>query len=161
MLIDRLARRSDLGFSNLLSAEVARWKESGVDVVLAKPQTYMNLSGPAVAALIRFYKVDLADCLVVYDEVALPLGQIRFRASGSAGGHKGMASVIESLGTEAVPRLRIGIDGEARQRSLTDYVLDRFSSQEMELLNEVLNRCVRGIESFMEAGIDRAMAAFN
>lgn len=161
MLVDRLARRSQLRFSTFLSAEVARWKESDIDAVLVKPQTYMNLSGPAVAALIRYYKVDLAECLVVYDEVALPLGQVRFRASGSSGGHKGMASVIESVGTDAVPRLRIGIAGEPRRGSLADYVLNRFRSAEASLLDEVLDRCMSGVESFMLKGIDRTMAEFN
>jgi PTH1 family peptidyl-tRNA hydrolase len=120
----------------------------------------MNLSGQAVAAVGAFYKIPLDSILVVLDDFALPLGKLRFRPSGSAGGHHGLQSVIEHLGTQAVARLRVGI-GAAQSQDPVDHVLGRFRPEEKTLLTETLDRAVDGIECAQSMGISAAMNAFN
>jgi len=129
--------------------------------MLAKPQTYMNLSGLAVQELVRQGQFDLSRSLIVYDEFSLSLGKIRFRPSGGSGGHQGMRSVLQLLGTERIPRLRIGIAGETAVDDLSRYVLGCFKKSELEVVEEVLERCCRALEVFLTEGIDRAMALYN
>jgi PTH1 family peptidyl-tRNA hydrolase len=121
----------------------------------------MNLSGFAVQELVKRGNFDLSRCIVIYDEVSLPLGTTRFRPSGGAGGHKGMRSVLQALGTEQIPRLRIGIAGEAAVGDLTRYVLGRFKRSELLVVEEVLANCYSALEVFLEEGIDRAMSLYN
>jgi PTH1 family peptidyl-tRNA hydrolase len=162
MLVDRLAERFGLIFSPFRSASVtARGVLFDRPTILVKPQTFMNLSGSAVREVVRYFDLPLEQCLVVYDEVALPLGKVRFRPSGSAGGHKGMQSVIDHLGSQEVPRLRIGIAGEHPSENLAAYVLNNFARSEQSLLAEALDHGEEGIEVFLSEGIDRAMARFN
>ena len=161
-LIDRLAERSDASSTKFGSSGVIhRLKWAGQDLLLLKPQTYMNLSGMAVRELVRYFDLEVGEGLIVYDDVALPLGKIRFRSSGSSGGHKGMQSIIEQLGTMEVPRLRVGIAGDNVGSDLSGYVLNRFTSAEAEVLSEVLETCEKAVEFFLLEGIDRAMARFN
>jgi len=162
MMIDRIAEELGGRVERLSGRSlVCSTSLAGREIMLAKPQTYMNLSGFAVRELVQRGQFDFSQCLVIYDEVSLPLGRTRFRPAGGAGGHKGMRSVLQSLGTEEVPRLRIGIAGESAVDDLTRYVLGRFKRDELAVLEEVLDRCYSALEVFLAEGIDRAMALHN
>ena len=130
------------------------------DVVLVEPRTFMNASGEAVQAVLAFYKIRPADVLVVADEVQLPLGRIRLRRSGSAGGHNGLKSVIEHIGTE-FPRLRIGVDRGDPRRDLSDRVLSRFPPDERIVADRAVARAADAAEVFVTEGLDVAMNRFN
>jgi len=130
-------------------------------VLVAKPLTFMNLSGHAVAGLAGFYKIDPADVLVVTDDVALPLGRLRARPEGSAGGHNGLKSIIQHLGTQAFPRLRIGVGRGDDRRDLVDHVLGRFEAGERETVSAAVLRAADASERFLTDGIERVMSAFN
>ncbi len=132
----------------------------GVPVILAKPQTYMNLSGQAVAALIRFFRVPLDRLLVIYDELDLPFGTLRLRQHGGAGGHNGMRSIIQHLGND-FPRLRLGIGRPPGRLPPAAYVLQDFSREEREALDVVLAEAARAVESFLSVGIELAMTRHN
>ena len=142
-------------------ARVALGDFDGRRVVLAKPQTFMNESGRAVAALTRFYKVPLECLLVVYDDLDLPLGSVRLRPEGGSGGHKGMRSIIEHLGTQDFPRLRIGIGRPPGQMDPAAYVLQDFSADERPLLEETLERAVAAVETWLRQGVEVAMDRYN
>jgi PTH1 family peptidyl-tRNA hydrolase len=162
MVVDRLADRLGLSFSRLESRTlVTKGEVQGKRVILAKPQTFMNLSGEAVSSLQRFYKVPLEHLLVVYDDVDLPLGTLRLRPSGGGGGQKGMLSVIERLGTQEFPRLRIGIDQPPGRMDSADYVLQDFSRAQAEFLPEILDRAVDASLTFIEQDLQAAMNRFN
>jgi peptidyl-tRNA hydrolase, PTH1 family len=162
MLVDRLAARLGVAFSRLESrALVTKGEQEGRRVILAKPQTFMNLSGQAVGALARYYKIPLENTLVAYDEVDLPFGTLRLRASGGSGGHKGMNSVIERLGTQDIPRLRIGIDRPPGRKEAADYVLQDFTNSEGKALPAILDQAVDAVLVFISQGIDAAMNKYN
>jgi len=133
----------------------------GSSLVLAKPLTFMNLSGNAVSRLMRHYKLLPSQILIVYDDIALPLGTLRFRANGSAGGHNGIKSLIEYLGTEDFPRLRIGIGATPGNEPLTDHVLGRFGQEEWSEMEKVLAIAVDGVNCALSAGLDSAMNQYN
>jgi len=162
MAIDRLAERLGVSFSRLESrALVTKGEYQGSRIVLAKPQTYMNLSGQAVGPLLRFYKVPLDNLLVIYDDVDLPLGTLRIRPGGGAGGQKGMSSIIERLGTQDFPRLRVGIGRPPGRMDASAYVLQDFSKTELEILNNTLDRAAEAALVFVAEGIQAAMNSFN
>lgn len=162
MLMDRLAERLKVKFSRLESrALVTKSEHLGLRVILAKPQTFMNLSGQAVGALVRFYKVPLENLLVVYDEVDLPLGTLRMRPEGGSAGHKGMTSIIDRLGVQTVQRLRIGVGRPPGRMDAADYVLQNFASSEQELLLFTLDRGVDATLTFVTEGLAAAMNRFN
>lgn len=140
-------------------ALVGRWRAA--DVVLAKPLTFMNLSGAAVVALLQFYKIELPDMLVIVDEVQLDTGRIRLRPEGSAGGHNGLKSIIESLGTGAFPRLRIGVGRGDTRRDLADHVLAKFDADERPIIDEAIGRAADASEAFVADGMAVAMNRFN
>ena len=125
-----------------------------------KPQTYMNLSGRSVAAAVRFYKWDPAQVLVVYDDVAFPLGTLKFRMKGSAGGHNGMRSLIADLGSSEFPRLKIGIGG-AEERSMTGHLLGKFREEERETVENTLASAVEAVQLALSQGVVRAANAVN
>jgi PTH1 family peptidyl-tRNA hydrolase len=130
-------------------------------VFLLKPQTYMNLSGESVAAFLRQKPLSLSDILVVTDDIALPLGRLRLRASGSAGGHNGLKSLIAHLHSQEFPRLRFGI-GAPRDASVQiDYVLGQFNRREQAEADEAAERSVAALETWIRDGIERAMNQFN
>jgi PTH1 family peptidyl-tRNA hydrolase len=133
------------------------WRDC--DCVLLKPLTYMNLSGMAVREVFDFYKMTPPDVLVVYDDIALPYGQLRLRAKGSAGGHNGLASIIACLGTLEVPRLRIGIGDSTASR--VGWVLGHLNGQEMGHLPDVLDTVEDGINAWLSLDIERAMSKVN
>lgn len=157
MIMDQLG--SNLGFSfrreSRFRADVARCGGTWY----AKPQTYMNLSGESVRALTAFYRIPPEAVLAVYDDAALPLGRLRFRQGGSAGGHNGMQSITDHLGTIAIPRLKTGIGGP--RSSLTGHVLGRFSDEELPMLNETVARAAEAIEFAQAKGLLAAMNRFN
>ena len=133
----------------------------GDQVVLAKPLTFMNLSGQAVAGLAGFYKIEPADIFIVTDDVALPLGRLRARREGSAGGHNGLKSLIQSLATQAFPRMRVGVGRGDNRRDLADHVLGRFEADERETVSAAVLRAADASEMFLSEGIERVMNVFN
>ncbi len=163
MVLDRLVARHDLkGFTKMQSrALITTGRVAGAAVVLAKPQTFMNLSGQPVAALVRFYEVPLERLLVCSDDIDLPLGTLRLRPEGGSAGQKGLASIIEKLGTEAFPRLRLGVGRPPGVKAAAGYVLRDFKGEDLELIDVTLDRAVDAIECFLRDGIQMAMSRFN
>jgi len=129
--------------------------------LLVAPQTYMNLSGRAVQQIVKFYQAPLEDVLVVCDDLNLKLGQLRMRANGSAGGQKGLQSILQVMGTEEVPRLRIGIDRPPPQMDSADYVLSRFRKDELDTIDQAIVRAATAVELWIRDGIDAAMNQTN
>ena len=162
MVLSRLAEKVGESFNRMESrALVAKANYQGIRLILAKPQTYMNGSGKAVSSLLRFYKLPPQQLLVVFDDVDLPLETLRLRAEGGSGGQKGMQSIIEQLGSEAFPRLRVGIGRPPGRMEAADYVLQDFSKSDKELLDLTLNRAVDAILTFVADGLDKAMNLYN
>jgi PTH1 family peptidyl-tRNA hydrolase len=162
MLVDRLAERLDVSFGRVESkALVTRAEYQGRRLILAKPQTYMNLSGQAVSALLRFYKVQPDQLLVIYDDVDLPLGTLRLRPGGGSSGQKGVKSIIEQLGTENFPRLRIGIDRPPGRMDASAYVLSNFSKAQAEHMVQILERGAEAALTFVTQGLETAMNQYN
>ena len=160
LVIDRLAQRLGLtlSFSN---GWQALWVRGADGCTYLKPMTFMNTSGRAVRACGQFYKIPASQTLIVYDDLALPLGQLRLRKEGSSGGQNGMESVIEQLGTPAVPRLRVGIGGTGRERSMVDHVLGQFTPREREALAGAIDRAADAVEHARQHGVEAAMNLFN
>lgn len=159
--LDRLAQAHGLSFAQRRAkASLSLGKIADIGVVLVKPLTYMNLSGQAVGQLVSFYKLSLEDILVIYDDLDLPLGTIRLRPEGGSGGHKGMRSIIEALGSQAFPRLRVGI-GRPPGNDTVSYVLSDFSAEEQITLESVYEKVVAAVELFLREGIEAAMDAYN
>lgn len=131
------------------------------DLLLVKPLTYMNRSGLAVKELLARFPLELSDCLIICDDVRLPLGRLRARARGGHGGHGGLASIIAELGTEEFPRLRIGIGKEGLQGDLAPYVLGRLAPEELARLEPVLGRVARAIDLFYAHGLEPVMNEVN
>ena len=162
MVLSRLAEKLGEPFSRVESrALLAKANYQGIRLVLAKPQTYMNGSGSAVRSLLRFYKIPPQQLLVVYDDVDLPLETLRLRAEGGSGGQKGMQSIIEQLGSESFPRLRVGIGRPPGRMEAADYVLQDFSRSEQEFLDLTLSRAVDAILTFITDGLEKAMNLYN
>ncbi len=158
----RLAAAHNLEFGRRQkNARVARGEIGGVPVLLAIPQTFMNESGRAVAPLARFYQVPPERLMVVYDDLDLPLGAIRIRPDGGSGGHRGMQSVIEHLGTQKFPRLRIGIGRPPGRMDPADYVLQDFSPEEELVVEEAIARAVAAIQTWLTEGLEKAMSEYN
>jgi PTH1 family peptidyl-tRNA hydrolase len=143
-------------------ASEVRWRRADGDVLLARPETFMNLSGRAVQGLCHFYKVAVVpDLLVVCDDVNLPLGRLRVRASGSEGGHNGLRSVAESLGSIDYARLRVGVGRGDVRRDLADHVLARFDAEEMRGVEDAIARAADAVETWVSEGLARVMSTFN
>jgi PTH1 family peptidyl-tRNA hydrolase len=163
MAIDRLAARYGVAVDRPRNnALVGEGEVAGRRALLVKPQTFMNVSGEAVGPLLKRNGAPPADLLVVYDDLDLPLGKLRLREKGSAGGHNGMKSIIQAIGSDAFPRVRIGIGRpEAEGRTAIEHVLGRFLPDEQDTLDSVLDRAVQAIECFLEEGIQPAMNRYN
>ncbi len=159
-LVDRLARERCLKWEkeHKFRSKTATGRDG---IVFAKPLTFMNLSGNAAARLMRQHRLTPDQMLVVYDDTALPPGGLRFRAGGSAGGHNGIKSLIEYLGTEAFPRLRLGIGPAPSDGGLVDHVLGRFSEGERAEMEKVLEIAAEGVNYALSSGLDAAMNRFN
>ena len=168
-VLDELAKRAGIAFESApADALIARWRRTDTEVqglgapgvILLKPLTFMNLSGQALGEMVRYFKIDVADVLVVLDEVQLPLGKLRARARGSAGGHNGLKSVIEHLGTD-VSRLRMGVGRGDSQRDLADHVLAKFDRDEADEAARMTTRAADAAEAFITGGIAEVMNRFN
>jgi PTH1 family peptidyl-tRNA hydrolase len=162
LLLDRLAEKWSCSFKpDKSQADLAVTTWDGKPILLAKPQTYMNLSGQAVAALVGYYRIEPANILVVLDDHDLPVGRLRLRANGTAGGHKGLASILTHLGTSTLSRLRIGIRSEGTSGELADIVLAKFSKSEWPLIDKALETSIAAVTCFIEQGIDKTMNQYN
>ena len=161
-VMDLLATRHGLAFEAApADAMQAKWRKGGDVVLLAKALTFMNLSGPAIAELARYYRVPPADLLIVSDDVNLPLGRLRLRSSGSEGGHNGLRSVADALGTVDYPRLRIGVGRGDARRDLADHVLARFEKDEQPGIEGAIARAADAVEAWTEQDFEVVMNAFN
>jgi len=162
MCLDRLASRVGISFSRLESKTLlSKTEYQGQRLILAKPQTYMNLSGRAVGSLLQYYKIPLEHLLVAYDDVDLSFGSLRLRQDGGSAGQKGMASIIDRLGTQQFPRLRIGIGRPPGRMEAASYVLQDFHRDESELLAVMLERASEAALVFVTQGLVTAMNLFN
>jgi PTH1 family peptidyl-tRNA hydrolase len=163
LLVERLAAQWKANWTNerKFAVRVAKAERHGSKVLLAEPQTFMNLSGEAVGGLVQFYQLPLEKILIVVDDADLPLGEIRLRPGGGSGGHHGLESVTQHLGSKAYARLRIGIGRQNEARAITGHVLGKFSADENALLEKVLERAAGQMECWLDAGLQKAMNQFN
>ena len=163
VVLERLAERwrAAWTYEKKFNARLARTEQESRPVLLCEPQTYMNASGEAIKPLMDFYRTTARHLLVIVDDADLPLGEIRLRPSGSSGGHHGLESTEQHLGTREYARLRIGIGRQKGAREITGYVLGRFNSTEVEVIDKVLNVASDQAECWLRAGIQKAMSEFN
>jgi PTH1 family peptidyl-tRNA hydrolase len=164
-IIDNFALNIETEFKRVKSYDslVSRGKLMNHKLILVKPQTYMNLSGKSVSKIVSYYRISFQDLLIVYDDLNLELGQIRIRKRGSAGGHKGVESIIQYLNSEDIPRLRIGI-GKPSINSNFDYVsyvLSNFNNNEKDKISEVIQLSTEAIKTVIEDGLEKAMRKYN
>jgi PTH1 family peptidyl-tRNA hydrolase len=162
MLIDHLASELKISMSKVQAKSlIGSGQVYGHRVILAKPQTFMNLSGQAIGSLAKYYKVEHNCLLIAHDDLDLPLGTLRLRPGGGSAGQRGVASVIETLSTQGFPRLRLGIGRPPGRMDPKDYVLQGFSAQDQEVLEVVLRRGIEAVHEFIEYDLDTAMNHFN
>ena len=159
---DALEKRTGVKFNKLkyraLTGEVTL---GGQRVLVVKPQTYMNLSGEAVKLAGGFYKIPPDHILVLYDDVSLPLGKLRIRASGSAGGHNGIKNIIAHLGTDAFPRIKVGVGAPAQPDGMVDWVIGNFTASERKVVDEAINKALDAAACVIEKGVSEAQNRFN
>ena len=168
LAVDRIAAICDVQIANRRArALTAKARLAGHDVLLAKPETYMNLSGLSIAALLHELELGTEDLIVLYDELAIPLGTLRIRERGSAGGHNGVKSISAALGTEEWLRIRIGVgkppleSGREVKAGGTDFLLSPMRKAELNVLDEVLDQAVRAVETILTKDVRTAMQEFN
>ena len=162
-VIDRLSEKYNIAVDTKKHrALIGKGMIAGQKVILAKPQTYMNLSGESIRSLLDYYKVDEEhELLVIYDDVSLGVGQLRIRAKGSAGGHNGIKDIIAHLGGQVFPRIKIGVGEKPPKYDLADYVLGHFSKAEKGLMDEGYDNAVRAVEMIVSGDIEGAMNEYN
>ena len=162
-VIDTLAGKYNISVDGRKNrALIGKGIIEGKKVILAKPQTYMNLSGESLGGLVDYYKVDEeSEFLVVYDDISLDVGQLRIRKKGSAGGHNGMKNIISHLGTEVFPRIKVGVGEKPKKYDLADYVLSRFSKEERAIMEEGCQKAVEAVEMILRGEMEEAMNKFN
>lgn len=148
---------SDYKFKALIGKGII----NGEKVILMKPQTYMNLSGEAIVEAVNYFKIDLSELIVMYDDINLEPGSIRVREKGSAGGHNGIKNIIQHLSSEAFPRIRIGVGEKPKEWDLKDHVLGHFSKEDEPLMREALKNAVTAAELIVSGDIGKAMNQFN
>jgi PTH1 family peptidyl-tRNA hydrolase len=163
LVADELAHRAGVPIRKIKHhALTASAVIGGQGVLLMKPTTYMNLSGEAVGEAARFYKIPADHVLVISDDVDLPLGKLRIRKSGSAGGHNGLKSIIQHLGTDQFPRLKVGVGGKPHpDYDMADWVLGQLQGEDKKVMDEAVQRAADGVECFLRDGADKAMNRFN
>ncbi len=161
MVLDVLAKRWEGNWRLKDNAEVLEARREGEVLLLVKPQTYMNLSGEAVAPLARFYKVPAEDVIVIYDDMDLPTGKLRLRMKGGSGGHRGIESLLYHLRQDTFNRVRLGIGRPPVGWAVPDYVLSRFHQEEQEDLNSALEKAADAVEGILKLGMSNAMNRFN
>ena len=161
-VVDELASRKHVNsWHEKFGGLEARTRFGEVAVILVKPLSFMNLSGQAVQEFSAYYKIETPEMLVIVDDAELPLGRLRARKSGGAGGHNGLKSVIQHLGTQAFPRMRLGVGRGGDDRDLSDHVLGRFDASERDTVSAAVLRAADATEMFISEGIERVMNAFN
>ncbi len=163
LVADQLGERAELPIQRLrFKALTNTTVLGGQGALLMKPVTYMNLSGEAVGEAARFYKLDPAHVLIISDDVDLPLGKLRIRTGGSAGGHNGLKSIIQHLGTDQFPRLKVGVGGKPHpDYDMADWVLGKLQGEDKKVLDEAVKRAADAVECFLREGPQRAMNRFN
>lgn len=160
-VVDALAEAPSVGrFQDRFDADLAEWPADGEKVLLLKPQTFMNLSGRSVRQAVDFYQLEPKDVLVVCDDMALPLGKLRFRARGTHGGHNGLRDIQNHLGTTEYARLRIGVDAP-KDDAAVDHVLGRFRPTERPEIEDAIARAVQGVDLWVRHGIEKCMNQYN
>ena len=161
LTIDILAEKYDIKVNKIKFKGLIGEGMIGTEkVILVKPQTYMNLSGRCIREIVAFYKLDMEDLVVIYDDIDLPMGNLRIRKKGSAGTHNGMRSIIYDLQDDGFPRVRVGIGGE-RKGDLANYVISGFSGDDRKLIEEAIVKAADAVTCLVEDGIDRAMVDYN
>ena len=161
MVIDRLASKLNVDVDqNKFKGLYAKVKYHGEDVILLKPQTYMNLSGESVNAVMNFFKIDKDDLLVIYDDLDMPVGKLRLRKTGSAGGHNGIKNIIAHLNSQDFKRIRVGIDRH-KYMNVADYVLSRFSKVESEAIEQGIENAANAVLDYLDNDFNHAMNYYN
>lgn len=161
LLIDRLCEKLNVSLDkSKCKAIYGIYRFNNEKIIIAKPQTYMNLSGEAVKSLMKFYDIDVKDLIVIHDDLDLPVGKLRLRSKGSSGGQKGMGSIIQLLSTSDINRIRIGISNN-KLMDTADYVLGKFNSDEMKIMNESLDKGAEAIIYSFDHDFDVVMSKFN
>ena len=162
-VIDRISEKYNIDVdAKKHRALIGKGIIQGHKVILAKPQTYMNLSGESVRSLLDYYKVDEEhELIVIYDDISLDVGQLRIRAKGSAGGHNGMKNIIAHLGSQVFPRIKVGVGEKPAKYDLADYVLGHFSKGEAKLMDEGYDHAVHAVELIVSGQINEAMNEYN
>ncbi len=161
--VDAIASKNNIRFNkNKFKANFGEGIIGGEKVILVKPQTFMNLSGESIRPLRDFYKVPDENIIIIYDDISLPLGKLRLRGKGSAGGHNGMKSIIYQLGTDVFPRLKIGVGAPTHEDyDLADFVLGKFSKDEVEILIQIVVKVTDAVENIIRNGVENTMSKFN
>lgn len=162
LVIDYLSKKLDINVNRIkFKSLIGEGMYDGQKILLVKPQTYMNLSGESVREIINFYKIDIKNLLVIYDDIDLDLGKLRIRKKGSAGTHNGMRNIIYQIQKDDFPRYRIGISPPPKNIQLVDYVMSKFTDDEMKKLDEVIRNCSSAVLETIENGIEKAMNKYN
>jgi peptidyl-tRNA hydrolase, PTH1 family len=162
VVVDLLAKAPGVGsFQDRFDADLAEWHEDGEKVLLMKPQTFMNLSGRSVRQAVDFYQLEHKDLLVICDDMALPLGKLRFRARGTHGGHNGLRDIQGHLGTTDYSRLRLGVDVPDEQRDAVDHVLGKFKPSEKPVIADAVSLAVQAVAMWVKQGIQKCMNQYN
>lgn len=165
-IIDRFALQitgSKIKWKKKFLAQILDYTYNAQDLILVKPQTYMNLSGRAVKEITDYYHINNSQLLIIHDDFYLPLGRIRIRKKGSAGGHHGLESIISSLKSEEIPRMRIGIrnDSQLEHLDYSDFVLSHFLPEEEQMVEDTIIRAVAAVEDILNSGLEFAMRKYN
>ena len=161
MVIDKLAEKLNVSVDqNKFKGLYVKFKYHGEDVILLKPQTYMNLSGESVSTLMQFFKIEIEDLLVIYDDLDMPVGKLRLRKTGSTGGHNGIKNIIAHLNSQDFKRIRVGIDRH-KYMKVVDYVLSRFTKEETDAINQGIENAVNAIIDYLDHGFDYIMNRYN
>ncbi len=162
LLVDYLAKRLDIELTRVQNrAIIGKSKLEDKLIILAKPQTYMNNSGSSIMSLVKYYKINTPDLMVVHDDVDLTFGSIRIRPGGSSPGHRGVDSVIKAVGSKEFPRMRLGIGRPPGNKSTQAYVLERFLPGELDFLDGIINKGADAVQDFIKNGLESAMNRFN
>jgi PTH1 family peptidyl-tRNA hydrolase len=162
MAIDRVAEEAEIDIKvRKFDSVIGRGLIGKKEVILAKPRTFVNLSGQAVSKLVNFYKIDTEDLIVIYDDADIEFGRIKVKKNGKSGGHNGVESIIDALGNENFARIRIGIGRSVHYEDLKKYVLGNFNKLEMSKFDEILSRVLDAVVTIVKDGIDKAMNTFN
>ena len=161
-VIDRLAEEENIAvMESKHKALIGKGYVAGQKVILAKPQTFMNLSGESIREAVDYYKIDPQDIIVIYDDISLDPGQLRIRLKGSAGGHNGIKNIIAHLGTQEFPRIKVGVGAKPPKMDLADYVLSRFGAEEQKIMDEAFGEAAEAAVMMMTTGAERAMNHYN